>query len=106
MAVPEPAVGELVVTSVGAILHTAGVPRPGAGTVVTRPAVFRIEDGTLRDNIITQGKNPSEKVTRVMTFTGQAFQLPEEADPILVFNNKYKNYQLVNMVKECNKCRI
>ena len=49
-----------------------------------RPTIFRIEDRTLRPNIITTGRNNDESVTSIRTFIGQAFQAPPTALPLLV----------------------
>jgi hypothetical protein len=48
-------------------------------------AYFCRKDGTLTDNIITNGRNSSEKVDTVVTFTGQAFTIPDDAISILQF---------------------
>jgi hypothetical protein len=61
-------------------------------TTTRAPDYFKREDKTLRDNIITNGRNENEKVTQVVTFTGQAFQIPSDAEPILVFSDRYVNY--------------
>ncbi|MBO6524011.1 MAG: DUF4350 domain-containing protein [Balneolaceae bacterium] len=52
---------------------------------------FNIEDGTLFENIITNGRNPQEKVSQIATFTGQAFDIPEDATPILTFGENFVN---------------
>ena len=49
-----------------------------------RPTVFRAADQTLRPHAIVRGRNAGESVTNVRTFTGQAFQAPAAAEPILV----------------------
>lgn len=56
------------------------------------PDYFKREDETLRNNIITNGRNENERVGQIVTFTGQAFKIPADAEPILVFNDKYVNY--------------
>jgi len=55
----------------------------------TGPAFFRREDKLLCDNRITNGRNGNEKVNTAVTFTGQAFSIPEKASSILTFNKKY-----------------
>lgn len=55
---------------------------PGKDKPGTR---FSREDGSLRDHPITRGSAPDEKIDFVVTFTGQAFQGPAEAEPLLVF---------------------
>ncbi|HZI19419.1 MAG TPA: hypothetical protein VEY09_12570 [Pyrinomonadaceae bacterium] len=49
--------------------------------------VFVREDGTLRDHKITRGRSASERVERVVTFTGSAFRVrgdSSRAEPLLV----------------------
>lgn len=55
------------------------------------PAFFNKKEGTLLKNTITNGRNTSESIEQIATFTGQAFQLPPDAKPILVFNKNYVN---------------
>jgi hypothetical protein len=50
----------------------------------SKPTIFSIETGTLIKNPITEGRNENESVTIVRSFTGQAFQAPASAQPILV----------------------
>jgi hypothetical protein len=58
-----------------------------------RPMIFKRSDETLRTHTITSGRNPSEQVDSVATFTGQGFQIAEEITPILVFGEN--SYSLV-----------
>jgi hypothetical protein len=51
--------------------------------------IFTTEKG-LKSNALTKGRNEHEKVTSVQTFTGQAFEIPKEAEPIVVLNSKYE----------------
>lgn len=46
---------------------------------------FSHDQGTLIDHIITRGMNNNEHVKSVYTYTGHAFQIPKEAEAILVF---------------------
>ncbi|GAA4274828.1 DUF4350 domain-containing protein [Aquimarina gracilis] len=55
------------------------------------PAYFTIKEGTLIKNNISSGRNTGEKVKQVATFTGQAFKIPKDATPILVFNERFVN---------------
>ncbi len=55
------------------------------------PVYFSIEDNTLFQNSITLGRNNFEKVNRITTFTGQAFKIPDDAIPILVFSENFVN---------------
>lgn len=60
----------------------ADTARPGA-------IAFPRATGALCDNIITNGCDPSERVDTVVTFTGQAFTIPDDASPILRFDHRY-----------------
>ena len=54
---------------------------------VINPSYFRRSDKTIIANIITNGRDNSETVNEIPNTEGQAFQIPENANPILVFNN-------------------
>jgi hypothetical protein len=56
----------------------------GRDAALAKPTIFRIDDDTLRPHAIVRGRNASESVTRIRTFTGQAFQAPAGAEPLLV----------------------
>lgn len=60
-------------------------------TVLSGPAIFTLKDQTLAESILTTGRNNTETVKQVASFTGQAFKIPADAKPILVFNNRYTN---------------
>ncbi|MTI89587.1 MAG: DUF4350 domain-containing protein [Balneolaceae bacterium] len=47
------------------------------------PSLFRKSEGTLHSTELTEG------IDSVASFTGQAFQIPEEAQSIMTFNNQY-----------------
>ncbi len=55
------------------------------------PAIFSIGQKTLMENSITKGRNSAETVEEVVSFTGQGFKIPDDAFPILVFDQKYVN---------------
>lgn len=46
--------------------------------------IFRASDGTLGAHAITQGRNSTENVDSVMTFTGQAFRAEVNVSPLLI----------------------
>ena len=48
------------------------------------PMVFKLSDGSLKEHEITRGRTDAEKVDRVTTFTGSAFQVDRDAQPLLV----------------------
>jgi rhodanese-related sulfurtransferase len=50
---------------------------------------FSKEDHSLASHSVTTGRNVSERVERVVTFTGQAFQIPEKAVSLLTFNDRF-----------------
>ena len=52
--------------------------------------MFYRDKETVKDNVITNGRNKTERIDSVGTFTGQGFEIPEEAGAILVFNSKFK----------------
>lgn len=49
------------------------------------PSAFDRENGTLHDNVITNGSAAGERIDRIASFTGSAFQSPKKAVPILSF---------------------
>jgi len=51
--------------------------------------IFSLEAGTLVRSPITEGRNEGESVTSIRTFTGQAFQAPDSAQPILVLPENF-----------------
>ncbi|GAO27917.1 hypothetical protein [Geofilum rubicundum] len=51
--------------------------------------IFTKSDSTLIENIITQGRNIEERIDTVVTFRGQAFNIPDNAIPILKFRSEY-----------------
>lgn len=52
--------------------------------------VFSRKNGNLKINKITEGRNETEKIDSVATFTGQAFKIPQKAEPLLVFDANYQ----------------
>jgi hypothetical protein len=53
------------------------------------PDLFNLKDGTLKDNFITNGRNGREKVDSIYSFTGEAFQIPEDATPVIILNDNF-----------------
>ncbi|NAS31108.1 DUF4350 domain-containing protein [Flavobacteriaceae bacterium R38] len=60
-------------------------------TLSRGPAFFNRKEKTLNESIITKGRNSSEHIEQVVSFTGQAFKIPADATPILIFNDNYTN---------------
>lgn len=58
-------------------------------TAAPGPSYFYRKDNTLLPCSITNGRNESEKVSKIVTFTGQAIRGPSEAIPIIVFDKRY-----------------
>jgi hypothetical protein len=58
-------------------------------TVRQGAIAFSRASGALCDNIITNGRDPSERVDTIVTFTGQAFTIPDDASAILRFDDRY-----------------
>jgi hypothetical protein len=54
------------------------------GAAFAKPTIFSIENKTLIKSSITDGRNENESVASVRSFTGQAFQAPASAQPVLV----------------------
>jgi hypothetical protein len=71
-----------------------GVP-PGADSAVIRaarqePTLFTSEDATLADHPIAAGRDEAERVTRVRSFTGQAFRFAHaDAREVLVLPDDF-----------------
>ena len=61
-------------------------------TAARGPAIFKTQDGTLIESRITKGRNDHERVEQIATFTGQAFKIPDDATPVLVFDDRYVNF--------------
>lgn len=60
-------------------------------TVNRGPAYFNLKNKSLSKNTITKGRNATEAVQKVVTFTGQAFKIPSDAKPILTFGEGFVN---------------
>jgi hypothetical protein len=60
-----------------------------SGTRAAGASIFRTSDSTLRPHAIVRGRDSTESVTAVATFTGQAFQAPASAEPVLVFPSTF-----------------
>jgi hypothetical protein len=60
-----------------------------ADTSSPGPAFFNRKDNTLLSCSITNGRNDSEIVNKVVTFTGQAFKIPAKATSVIRFDERY-----------------
>lgn len=54
-----------------------------------KPTLFVREDGTLREHPITWGNQSSEVISRIRSFTGQAFLAPAGAEPLMVLPKNF-----------------
>lgn len=55
------------------------------------PTFFSNKSGSLTDNLITKGNSKEENVDQILTFTGQAFKIPDKAVSILNFTEGFIN---------------
>lgn len=63
----------------------ADAPDSVQQAIMGTPTLFRPADGTLAPHPITRGRDSTERVTQVRSFTGQAFRLEGEgAEPVMV----------------------
>jgi hypothetical protein len=62
---------------------------PERAAAMAKPTIFRAADNTLRPHPIVRGRNTSESVDSVRTFTGQAFTAPPTAEPLLVLPSTF-----------------
>ncbi len=61
-------------------------------TTGASPSLFNKEADKLTDNVISKGTRPTELVTQIATFTGQAFQCPEDATSIIDLDDRFVNF--------------
>lgn len=59
--------------------------------VSRNPSFFNLKEGTLIESIITKGRDSTESVKQIASFTGQGFKIPCDATPILIFDENYIN---------------
>ncbi|MFC1564002.1 DUF4350 domain-containing protein [candidate division KSB1 bacterium] len=86
---PFPAASEKIAKSFGVEFNNGyAMPETGSGDVL----IFRRSAGTLLDHPITSGRNNREKVNSFATFTGQAFKVGENVEPILKFGQGYVSF--------------
>lgn len=55
--------------------------------------IFTLADGSLRADVVTQGRDAESTVTSLQTFTGSAFHAPPTARPIIVLPAGYKSHE-------------
>ncbi|MBE0646919.1 MAG: DUF4350 domain-containing protein [Bacteroidales bacterium] len=57
------------------------------------PSVFKISDQTLMPGPVTSGNQEISPIDSVITFTGSAFRIPQDAIPVLVFHAEHYSLQ-------------
>ena len=55
--------------------------------------IFSTADGSLRQDVVTRGRDSATAVTSLRTFTGSSFQAPPAARPIIVLPSGYMSHQ-------------
>ncbi|MFZ1677365.1 MAG: DUF4350 domain-containing protein [Saprospiraceae bacterium] len=58
-------------------------------TVTNGIGYFNLTDGSLSESPITLGRDSSERVKQIVSFTGQGFKIPHDATSILTFDENY-----------------
>ncbi|HPG09785.1 MAG: DUF4350 domain-containing protein [Lewinellaceae bacterium] len=53
---------------------------------------FKRSDGSLAEVVVTRGRNHTEQITQVRSFTGQGFRIPPSAESILNLNDTQSIY--------------
>jgi len=59
---------------------------------IGNPDYFIRKQKTLHNNIITKGRNSSESVDSILTFSGSAFSIPDDGTSILEFDSTWFSY--------------
>ena len=79
---PFPGAAEELARKFGFILYN------GHAEDTTRyPVFFHRTNNTLHSNIITNGRNDNERIDSIITYNGSAIRIPEEALPIISFDD-------------------
>lgn len=58
-----------------------------ADDTIRYPSYFHRVNGTLHDNVITNGRDINERIDSIITYSGSAIKIPEEASPIITFDD-------------------
>jgi hypothetical protein len=90
---PFPGAAEKLAAAFGFIFYNGFAMRKqgdiSPGGALNRPDIFTPGHG-LVEGPITEGNRPHEKVTSVRTFTGQAFEIPRQATPLIVLDDQFE----------------
>ncbi|WP_051315339.1 DUF4350 domain-containing protein [Algoriphagus terrigena] len=81
---PFPGAAENLAASFGFKFYNGFAMKKGGGKDIFTPG-----EG-LMENVLTKGRNEGESVTSLQSFTGQAFEIPENAEPVIVLDAKYE----------------
>jgi hypothetical protein len=81
---PFPGAAEKLAAAFGFKFYNGFAIRKGAGKDIFVPGKGLVE------STVTKGRNPSEAISTLQTFTGQAFEIPKEATAIVVLDNRYQ----------------
>ena len=60
-------------------------------TVSGGTATFSLKEKTLVESRITAGRDSTERVDQIVSFTGQGFNLPDDATPVMIFTKNFVN---------------
>lgn len=88
---PDPAAIEQLAASFGAQVSN-GYVLNGYFSGQEKPIVFKRSNKSLTDNPVTNGRNPSEKVDVVATFSGSAFKTGPEFQPLLILDPQKRSW--------------
>ncbi len=58
-----------------------------------RPDIFTRADATLRDDVVTRGRDTGTVITSLRTFGGSGFRAPSDARPLIVFPSGFMNHE-------------
>jgi hypothetical protein len=81
---PFPGAAEALAASFGFKFYNGFAMKKGGGK-----DIFSLGKG-LSESVLTNGRNKTETVTSVQSFTGQAFEIPKGAQPIITLNATYQ----------------
>jgi hypothetical protein len=88
---PDPAAIENLAISFGIQVNN-GYVLNGYFSGQEKPIVFKRSNDSLTDHSITNGRDPSEKVQSVATFSGAAFKAGPEFQPLLVLGSDKRSW--------------
>ncbi len=81
---PFPGAAEKLAASFGFKFYNGFAMKKKKGKDIFSPGNGLIE------NVLTKGRNGGETITSLQSFTGQAFEIPSSAHPIIILNSKYQ----------------